>query len=68
MNRVPGLIALLALAILAIVVVIGVTQPIRVEPSSATPATITASQSADAGSLDSILDAIHVEHAVKHGR
>ena len=71
MSRSLGLFALVALAALALIVVIGVTRPIRVEPPPAGLApqpTTTAAASTDAGSLDTVLDAIHVEHSIKHGR
>jgi hypothetical protein len=69
-NRTLGLAALLLLAILAIVGVVGVTRPVRVETATQTPqATATASPiENDAGSLDSMLDGLHVEHLMKHGR
>ena len=71
MSRSLGLVALLGLAVLALIVVIGVTHPIRVEPlppGSAPEPTATATAPDDAGSLDSLLDGIHVEHDIKHGR
>ena len=70
MKRASGLFALLALAILAIVLVVGVTRPVRVlspPPGSTTEATA-APTPEDAGTLDSLLDAIHVEHGMQHGR
>jgi hypothetical protein len=66
-----GVVALVTLAILAIVLVVGVTRPVRVlppPPGSATETTAIAPAPPDAGSLDSVLDAIGVEHAIKHGR
>jgi hypothetical protein len=68
-KRSSGLVALLALAILAIVVVVGVTQPVRVlpPPPGAPTETAAAPTPEDAGTLDS-LDAVHIEHGLKHGR
>ena len=63
-----GLVALLVVAVLAIVAVVGLTRPIRVEPGSAPAPTAAAPAPPDAGSLDSLLDAIQVEHLMKRGR
>lgn len=66
-----GLVALLALAILSLVAVVGLTRPVRREPASARSApepAAAAPVTGDAGSLDSLLDAIHVEHLLNHGR
>ena len=63
-----GLVGLLALAVLSIVAVVGLTQPIRVQPGANPEPTAVAPTPTDGGSLDSILDAIQVEHGVKHGR
>ena len=70
MKRSSGLFALLALAILAIVVVVGVTQPVRVvsPPPGSPTETAAAPTIGDAGSLDSLIDAVHVEHGMNHGR
>lgn len=70
MNRSVGLAVLLLLAILAIVGVVGVTRPVRVETATQTPqSTATAPPiEHDAGSLDSLLDGLHVEHQMTHGR
>ena len=71
MSRSLGLFALVAFAALALIAVIGVTRPIRVEPpppGSAPEPTATAAAPNDAGSLDTVIDAIHVEHSLKHGR
>ena len=71
MSRSAGLIALLTLAILAIAAVTGLTGRVRVEPAptGAGPQTSGADPApTDAGSLDSVLDAIHIEHFLKHGR
>jgi len=70
-SRSAGLIGLLILAILAIVAVTGLTTRVRVEPApagSTSGPTAAAPTAADAGSLDSLLDAIRVEHGIKHGR
>ena len=69
MKRSAGLVGLLLLSAAALVAVIGVTSPIRVEPG-ATPEPTAAAPPAltDAGSLDSLLDAIHLEHGIKSGR
>jgi len=69
-NRTLGLAALILLAILAIVGVVGVTRPVRVESSTQTqePTATAPPIERDAGSLDSLLDALHVEHFMKHGR
>ena len=66
-----GLIALLALAILAVITALAMNHPARVEPAPAgsVPEPVAAAPVAtDAGSLDSILNAVPVEHAIKHGR
>ena len=70
MNRTLGLSALLLLAILAIVGVVGVTRPVRVETATHSPEPTAAAPPIDndAGSLDSLLDGLHVEHLMKHGR
>ena len=70
MNRTVWLAALLLLAILAIVGVVGVTGPVRVESVTNTqePTATAAPIDNDAGSLDSLLDGLHVEHLMKHGR
>ena len=69
MNRSAGLIALLLLSGLALVAVLGVTSPIRVEAGGASePAAAAIPALTDAGSLDSLLDAVHLEHAIKRGR
>ena len=71
MNRSLGLAALLVLAIISIVGAVGVTRPVRVETathSNAPEPTATAPVASDAGSLDSLLDAVHVEHLMNHGR
>jgi hypothetical protein len=69
-KRASGLFALLALAILAIVLVVGVTRPVPVLPAPPGSATETAAAPTpgDAGSLDSLIDAVHVEHGMNHGR
>ena len=68
MNRSVGLVALLLASALALVAVVGVTRPVRVEAGSRPEPTVTAPAPIDAGSLDSILDAVHVEHSIKLGR
>ena len=70
MNRSLGLLALLVLAILSIVGVVAVTRPVRVEGNGHTTPqpTATAPVSEDAGSLDSLLDGVRIEHQLKHGR
>ena len=69
MNRSVGLVALLLLAILAIVSVVAITRPVRVQENGLSkPIESAATAPADAGSLDSLLDSIHVEHQMKHGR
>jgi hypothetical protein len=71
MNRSLGLLALLALAILSIVGVVGVTRPVRVEgngQSTAPQPTASAAVTTDAGSLDSLLDGLRIDHQMKHGR
>lgn len=72
MTRTLGLAALLLLAIASIVGAVGVTQPVRVETASQTtpsqPTAIAPSIGSDAGSLDSLLDAVLVEHLMNHGR
>lgn len=70
MSRASGLFALLAMAILAIVLVVGVTRPVRVlpPPPGSTTETAAAPTPGDGGSLDSLIDAVHVEHGMNHGR
>ncbi len=70
MNRTLGLAALLLVAILSIVGVVGVTRPVRVESATRanTPESSAPAVENDAGSLDSLLDGLHVEHGMKHGR
>ena len=68
MIRSVGLVALLLVSALALVAVVGVTGPVRVEAGSRPEPAVTAPAPVDAGSLDSILDAVHVEHLIKHGR
>ena len=69
MNRSAGLIGLLALAILAIVGSVAITRPVRVEENGhSKPVESAATTPADGGSLDSLLDTIHVEHQMSHGR
>jgi hypothetical protein len=68
-NRSVGLVALLVLAILAIVGAIAITQPIRVEENGhSKPGETAATTPGDGGPLDSMLDAIQVDHQLKHGR
>jgi hypothetical protein len=69
-KHATGLFALLALAILAIVVVVGVTRPVHVIPGppGSVTETAVAPTPGDAGTLDSLFDAVHVEHWMKHGR
>jgi len=70
-SRSLGLVGLVGLAVLALIAVIGVTRPVSVEPplSGSTPQpTVTASAPDDGGSLDLLLDGIHVEHGINHGR
>jgi hypothetical protein len=68
-KRSVGLVALLVLAILSIVGVVAITRPVRIEENGhSKPIESAATASADAGSLDSLFDAIHVEHEMKHGR
>jgi len=66
-----GLLALLALAILSVITALAMNHPARIEPAPAgsVPETAAAAPVAtDAGSLDSILDAVPVEHGIKLGR
>ncbi len=71
MSRSLWLLALVVFAALSIVGVVAVTHPVRVEaPTNTAPIepTAVARVSTDAGSLDSLLDAIQVEHLLKRGR
>ena len=70
MNRSLGLFALLALAILSIVTVVAITRPVHVETNghSKSEPTATAPATGDAGSLDSLLDGVRIEHQIQHGR
>ena len=70
MNRSLGLFALLLLAILSIVAVVAITRPVHVETNghSKDEATATAPAESDAGSLDSLVDGVRIEHQMKHGR
>jgi hypothetical protein len=68
-NRSVGLFALLALAILSIVGAVAITRPVRVEQNGhSNPGKSAATRPTDGGSLDSLLDTIHLEHGLKHGR
>jgi hypothetical protein len=69
-KRASGLFVLLALAILAVVAVVGVTRPVRVvaPPTGSTIEAAATPTPGDAGTLDSLIDAVHVEHGMKHGR
>jgi hypothetical protein len=67
-NRHGGVIVLVFLAALAIVAVVGVQRPIRVEPAPPSETITKAPESTDAGSLDSLLDAIQIDHLLRHGR
>jgi hypothetical protein len=60
----------LVLAILSIVAAVAITRPVRVETNGHPngEATATAPATADAGSLDSLLDGVRIEHQLKHGR
>ena len=71
MIRSLGLVALVLLAIAAIVGAVGLTSPVQVEPathSNAPEPTALAPVSSDAGSLDSLLDTVHLGHQMQHGR
>ena len=68
MKRAVGLVVLLLAAALALVAVVGVTRPVRVEASLRPEPTVTAPIPIDAGSLDAIIDGVHVEHSIKFGR
>lgn len=69
MNRSIGLVALLALAILAMLGAVAVTRPVHVEQNGhSKPIESAATSPTDGGSLDSLLDTIHVEHQIRHGR
>jgi hypothetical protein len=71
-SRTLGLTALPLLAILSIVGVVGLTRPVRVESAmhanAPQPTASAPSIESDAGSLDSLLDGLHVDHGMKHGR
>jgi hypothetical protein len=69
-KRSIGLVLLLGLAILSLVAVVAVTRPVRVElPREPDSSDTTAARlSKDGGSLDSLLDAIQVDHLLKRGR
>ena len=70
MNRSLGLFALLALAILSILGAVAVTRPVRIEENGHARAEPTAGSpfDRDAGSLDSLLDGVRIEHQLNHGR
>ena len=68
MNRQAGLVVLAILAILCTIVVVGLQRQPHIEPAPPESPTQTAAAAPDAGSLDSMLDAVHVEHLIKHGR
>ena len=69
MNRSAGLVALVVLSIAALIAVAGVTPPVGVAPGPAILEPVAATRPpGDAGSLDAILDAVHVEHVIKLGR
>jgi hypothetical protein len=59
---------LLGIAVLAIVTVVGLTRPVRVEPATSPEPTPTETAATDGGALDSMLDAVRIEHQMKHGR
>jgi uncharacterized iron-regulated membrane protein len=68
-NRSVGLVALVLLAILSIVGAVAITRPVRIEENGHSRAIESAAAApSDAGPLDSLLDVIHVEHLMKHGR
>jgi len=71
-SRTLGLAAILLLAILSIVGVVGVTRPVRVDSTSQAstpqPTAAASTHESDAGSLDSLLDGLHVEHQMTLGR
>jgi len=69
-TRSVGVAALLGLAIVSIVAALSLRRPVQVEEaghSSAIELT-TIPVSPDAGSLDTMIDAIHIEHGLNHGR
>ena len=68
MNRQGGILVLAALAILCTIVIIGLKREPHIEPARPESPAETAAAGPDAGSLDSMLDAVHVEHLIKHGR
>ena len=68
MNRTAGLIALVALAAFLVVAVVGLNRPVPIEPASPAESMPAAPRRIDAGSLDTFLDAIHLDHLLKHGR
>ena len=68
MNRQAGFVVLAILAILGTIVVLGLQRQPHIEPARPEPPAETAATAPDGGSLDSMLDAVHVEHLIKHGR
>jgi hypothetical protein len=68
-KRDVGLVALLSIAVLTMLVVVGLNRPVRVEPGPRTESTATVPTPTDGGgSLDSMLDAIQLEHWMQQGR
>jgi len=67
-NRQAGLLVLAILAILCTIVIVDLQRQPHIEPAPPGSLPETAVSAPDAGSLDSILDAVHVEHLIKHGR
>jgi hypothetical protein len=68
MNRLVGLLALVATALLAALVVAQLTAPtVHIVPDP-DEAKLARTSTPDAGSLDSIVDSVQLEHSIKHGR
>jgi hypothetical protein len=64
-----GLVALLSIAVLTILMVVGLTRPVRVEPGPRPESTVTVPAATDGGGpLDSMLDAIRLGHEMQRGR
>ena len=68
MNRLGGLLALVAVALLAALVAVRLTAPtVHIVPDP-DEAKLARTSAPDAGSLDSIVDSVQLEHSIKHGR
>ena len=68
MSRTAGMVALLGVAVLLLVVVVGLHRPVRVELAGPAESMSAAPKPVDGGTIDGLLDAIQLDHLLKHGR